>query len=419
MVRIRRVAAIAILCALGAAYGTVSPAHADTPEVFKADALGRGLDLSVLGTALTLGEATSVVQSSTEAIGTGAGQVLSLTSPVLKTIATPANPNPAPNAEKCAGVDLPPPISPLLQLGLACGASAASFNNGLPIATGSGKVLGLSLNTGELLASVGVPAVGATLINTVKPILDVLDQAGQPLNLEVGDLLSKLIEGALNAQTLATATLGESTSSVVSDALQISSVGKASGAEIKLLPPPALGQISDVLKAVWNEPFVTVTVASAKATAVFDRKGGVASAAADPSLVSIHIASFLNILGLHDITVPVGQTLTILGGTPLESTIIVADGVTSTAADKSAAKAVADGVSLHLLKGISGGIKLALAHAEAGVGGKLATVTPKVAAVEVVRQLPRTGGPGPLFPALGVGVLVFVVVGRRMVLRTR
>src|SRR3977135_691633 len=96
MVRIRRVAAIAILCALGAAYGTVSPARADTPELFKADALGRGLDINLLGTALTLGQATSVVQSATEAIGTGAGQVLSLTSPALKTIATPAIPSPDP-----------------------------------------------------------------------------------------------------------------------------------------------------------------------------------------------------------------------------------------------------------------------------------------------------------------------------------
>ena len=30
MVRIRRVAAIAVLCVVAAAYGTVSPAHADT-----------------------------------------------------------------------------------------------------------------------------------------------------------------------------------------------------------------------------------------------------------------------------------------------------------------------------------------------------------------------------------------------------
>ena len=61
-----------------------------------------------------------------------------------------------------------------------------------------------------------------------------------------------------------------------------------------------------------------------------------------------------------------------------------------------------------------------LAHAEASVGGRLATVNPpNVLSVEAVRDLPRTGGPGPLFPALGVGVLVFAVVGRRMVLRTR
>ncbi len=419
MVRIRRIAAIAILAVVAATYGTVSPAHADTPEVFDGSSLATGLDLDVLGNKLTLGHATASVVSATEAVGLGAGQLLALTSPTLRSIATPARPGPASAVDRCAGVDLPAPLGTLLTLGVACGASTASFTNGLPIATGTGKVLGLSVNTGQLLEPINT-AVGVPLLNTVRPILDALDAAGQPLNLAAGDLVKKLIEGGLSAQTLARVTLGESASKVVSEVGRISSTSTASGAEVKLLPPPAVGQISEALRAVWNQPFVTITVASAKATATYDRSTGVASPTVDPSLVRIKIADFLNVAGLREVNLAPGQNLTILENTPLESTISIADGTTALSADRSAAGARADGVALHLLKGINGGVKLNLAHAEANVAGKPATVLPKVKAVEQVGELARTGGPGPMFPALGAAVLVLAIVGRRAyVLRSR
>ena len=90
--------------------------------------------------------------------------------------------------------------------------------------------------------------------------------------------------------------------------------------------------------------------------------------------------------------------------------------------------AVADGVSLHLLKGIAassptardGGILLQLAHSEADVAGAPAVTVPVTnnPTVAGVQQLPRTGGT-PWMPMLGVGVLGLAVLVRRTLLQAR
>jgi hypothetical protein len=86
-------------------------------------------------------------------------------------------------------------------------------------------------------------------------------------------------------------------------------------------------------------------------------------------------------------------------------------------------KAIADGVSLELLKGIGassptamdGGVVLQLAHSEAEVAGAPAVHTP----TEVLAQtsLPRTGGT-PWVPMAGIGILAIALVGRRFAVRS-
>jgi hypothetical protein len=155
----------------------------------------------------------------------------------------------------------------------------------------------------------------------------------------------------------------------------------------------------------------TIEVSSAKATAVYDRTKGTSNPSWDAALVRVHLNSALQVA---DFAVPVGQTQTILAGTPLESTITVANGSTVKNADGSVG-AVADGVSLQLLKGINGGISLQLAHAEAGVAGSPA-VAPTV--VQAVNQLPRTGGT-PWIPMAGTGILALAFITRRAAVRAR
>ena len=79
--------------------------------------------------------------------------------------------------------------------------------------------------------------------------------------------------------------------------------------------------------------------------------------------------------------------------------------------------AIADGVSLRLLKGINGGINLDLAHAEAGVAGSPAVAD--IVDIPRAAELPRTGGSGPWLPVAGATLIAAAVVTRRFVLRTR
>jgi LPXTG-motif cell wall-anchored protein len=216
-------------------------------------------------------------------------------------------------------------------------------------------------------------------------------------------------------------TLGRSTSDVVSTVNSITSTATADGADIKILPTP------EILKQVGGQlvpdlaPVVEIKVSSSKANAVYDRNTGVATPSFDAALVTVNINPTLAAaVGLPASTsIKPGVTQTILAGTPLQSTIIVADGSTSKAADGTVS-AVADGVSVKLLQGLNassataydGGIVLALAHSEANVVGVPAT---KVAPQVVVKPptLPRTGGT-PWIPLAGASLLGLALVARRL-----
>src|SRR5207247_1402303 len=201
--------------------------------------------------------------------------------------------------------------------------------------------------------------------------------------------------------------LGDSTSELTTVANTVTSTSSAQGATIEILPVTALG----------GTPIATITAGSAKATAIYDRIAGKSSAIFDPALVSVHFASAL---GLPDVKVAPGQTITLLAGTPLESTITVGDGSQQTGANS--ASAVADGVSLHLLKGINaptgassvsalatgpGAVVLELAHAEVSVNGTAPQKTvPNVAppAPPAVKALAFTGT-SPWLPIGGFALL--------------
>jgi hypothetical protein len=206
------------------------------------------------------------------------------------------------------------------------------------------------------------------------------------------------------------------------------SLSTARGASIELLPIAALG----------NTPLARITVGSATASAIYDRAKGVSTASFDPSLVTVELSSILG-LPAQTLKVAPGQTLTLFGGTPLESTIVVADGHTDSGANS--AKAVADGVSLQLLKGLSapgasaasatnggtvqtaaassgGAVVLELAHAEAQVNGTPKSVvpppnSPAAPPAAQVKALAFTGT-SPWLPVAGMALIGGAVGMRRL-----
>jgi hypothetical protein len=429
MLTLRRISTLA-LAAVVTVMVTGGPAHADTPEAFSATGTARALHIGVLGKDATFGVTGANVAAPLTAIANGAGQLLqpsSVTSVSLNKDNSTAS-DPTNGQQKCAVPALPAPLSTLLDTSLACSLAKADINGGLPHAIGSGGVATINVNANSLLKTLGVPdlKLGDTVdqvTTQLQPVLDAISQAtGNTVSLDASTTIGDLLNALTTQQTLSLS-LGQATSELTTATSSLTSGSTALGGEIKLLPVAVLG----------NKPLATITIGSAKANAAYDRAKGVSTASFDPALVTVRIANLLNLAvpanplcktDAGDIvcTVSPGQTLTLLQGTPLESTITVANG--STEVSGNTAKAVADGVSLQLLKGLSvptgtstlttaaasgpGAVVVELAHAEALVSGTPGTHTvppnPAAPPAAQVKALAFTGVSDWL-PLAGIGLL--------------
>lgn len=396
MARIREVVALAALTSLTGAF-VAGPATAQTarPESYVGSAAGTALDLSVLSLPkVTLGVSTGKVTSLPTAVAEGAGSLGLLGATVKAEVA--ANGASDVKPQTCA---VPLPIANLVTLGLACGTASASVSGGNPVSTSEGSVASIDVAGQELLGAVApiTDAVTGTVGGALTTLCGALSLTC-PLTGTVSDVLTSVV----STKTLEVAA-GTSTSSVTTDAGKVTATASSQGAEVKLLPLPVVGGVAS------TEPLATITVGTAKATAVYDRASGVSTPTVDPALVTVKLNTLLtNALGVAStVTIPVGTSFVVPGtaGTPLETEIVAAAGRTTTNADGTVS-AIADAVKIHALKGISGGILINLAHAEAGVGGTTAVVAAPVA------ELPRTGGT-PWIPAAGAGVLGLAVLVRR------
>jgi len=427
MRHVRRGAAALVASLLLATLMSGPAAAADTPERFVGNAAGQALRLDVLGQSVTLGAAKTKMTSLLDPVATAAGQLVpqlfASTSTAGGTSGLTRDPE---SGEKCALPALPEPLGSVVDLGLACSQAEAIVDGTVGRASGQGSVASLGLDASTVLSQLDalpiqdvVDTVDGTVVG---PLLDQLAQVSPEVANTVDtsvDTLTDLIDDVLHTKLL-DAGIGVGTSSVVTEVGKVTSSASARGADIKILPlTQALG---------LTQPLAQIIVGSSSATASYDRGLGKAVADFDAALVTVKLAPLPGLLpsGLTQSIAP-GQTLTILEGTPLESTISVADGRTYDLPDGGVG-AVADGVSLHLLKGIAassptardGGILLQLAHSEADVAGAPAVTVPVTnnPTVAGVQQLPRTGGT-PWIPMAGVGILALAVIGRRVAVRTR
>ena len=442
--RIRSLAPLAVAVALAGSAFAITPAKAAEtvtvkPETFAGGAASRALDLSILGQKLTLGDTVAnIVKGVTDsgatsllakAIGTGQLSLLGNTTATSSLTANGTDNKPA----ACAGIALPELISQILSIGLACGSSSASINNGLLNTVATGTVGDISLSLNNLLAPLGLANLTETL--PIGGLLTTLLGVTESLNLPVGNLaglnlnslLSDLLGNVLNTKTLSV-TIGDAVSTVTNTVNTVTAKAHSSAVDIKILPLPVIGGL------LQDKPLLQILIGEANATATYDRLTGlpVGDPTFDPAIVRIK-GLLIETLGLGGllggatggtaepgggIKLALGQDITLLAGTPLESTIklgvgkIVDDGAFGK-------KAVADGVAIELLKGISGGIVLNLAHAEAGAISKLAqTKVLELPSIDIARDiptptaLPRTGAETAIPLALA-GAAVAIMAARR------
>ena len=429
---VQRLGALAVSAfVVGAVLAAPASAQTQTvetrPESFIATAAARGLDLNLFGTHVTIGQSSAVVNSTPSAKASGAGVAL-----VAGTVSTSEvnGPNQSAAPPKACVVNLPldlPAGTRLLTVNLACGESRVDTNNGAPSAFGSGSVAGVDLAAAGVLdpvttllqsvlaqlSTVVDPTVG-TVLTTLPAVSGVVAPmaAGLGLNLAspvapVSGLVNNLLEGVQRATGLVQIKLGDSTAQAVTSADAVTATAVAAGAQIDLLPGLTVG----------GAPLLSIIVGSARSTSTFDRGTAKSTPAFDAAVARVRLG--LPLLGgaVTEIPVQLNTPLTLLAGTPLETTISLGAGRTVTDPTTGSVASYADGVSVQLLKGINGGIGLELAHAETGAGGQ----TRLVAQQQVLTPLPQLAKTGnePWLPLTGAGLLALSLSLRRRLVAAR
>lgn len=423
-------------------------ASADTKETYVGAAKGHALSLKVGTTDLgTFGVSDSSINSALKAAATGAGAISPLADTSVKTLVEGADGEQT-DAKTGATVSVPG-LENLFALEIGKSEATSKIVNGLPTAVSSGQVSGLTLdiqNNETLSSTIG------SVQTEIQPLLDLLggtldsvsDITG--VDLAVDDTVDELLTAIATTRTL-DVQLGTSTSTVVTSGNDVISTAVSEGGRIDILPLGALEPVTGEAT-----PVVSIIIGSAKATATYDRlTGKTKDVSFDPAIVTIRVntpttdavGELTQLVGVDptEIVVAPGslvetlaplkdtgivgpcsdhaQAICILEGTPFESRIILAGGRTVTNEDGSVG-AEADAVRIQLVKNIAqlapqldvlaGGIDLSLAHAEAGIAGAPAQVTPTP---ELTRELPRTGG-FPMLPASAVGLFGAAIVVRRV-----
>ena len=397
---LRRIGMLGLAAAVITAFAAPVAHAADTPEAFSATGTARALHISVLGQDATFGVTDGNVGAPLTAVANAAGQLLqpaSLSKVSLSSDNSTAS-DPTNGQQKCAVPALPDPLGTILKTDLACSLAKADITKGAPHAIGTAGVASVGVNAQTVLSQVlGNATLGQVtgavdqVQQALQPVLDQIANAtnGTPVQIDPSLKLSDLLNSLTTQQTLSL-DLGKSTSDLVTSVANTTSTSTALGGQIKLLPIAALN----------NTPLATITIGSSKTSAVYDRVKGAGTASFDPAIVTVDLAPVLGLpANLTHISVAPGQTVTILQGTPLESTITLADGHTETSGKS--AKAVADGVSIQLFKGLSALLPAAGTSSvrTAAAGDPSAAVVVELAHAEsAVTGSPAVAGPSPANP---------------------
>lgn len=411
----------AVIFTLLALMAAALPAGAAAGSTYALEGEARGLELGLGDQGLTLGVALSRGDSTPSAQGVGAGQCsilgqnanpdeLPCNESTSQSSEAPSGSTSKDGTQTCAGPAIPAPLNSVLTLDLACGASASSVAGGGPQTTNLGKVSEAAL---ELDLRGLIPQAEDAKEQLVDQLQEIIGGAPEPIANALDQLLDAVDEGQ-GAQII----LGPATSDIVSKGNKHTVTSTSGGALIGVAGIPDLDAdgipIPGSSKAT-EDGLIIIEVGRASASATIDEVSAAAGSDATAALVTVKVRDITQVKPTYqEVSVAPGQTVTILEGTPAESTITAA-GATKESKPGSAL-AAADAVRLHLLKGVSGGIKLGLARATAAASVEKAQPTVQAKNPPNAKVLPQTGARDVTLIALGMLILagVAIVVRRRV-----
>jgi LPXTG-motif cell wall-anchored protein len=401
---------------------------AESKSSFALKGEARGLELAIGNQGVTLGFALAQADSAPSSLGVGAGQCellgpegdpddLPCSDANTAKSSYPGNPGDADMS--CSG-SLPSPLSDVVDLKLACGSSQSALEKDVATTSNKGLVssLEVKLPVGLRLLPLELPVeqveeIVDTLTGVLAPVLDQapgeVREALTPVEGTVDSVL-ELIQG-IDATDAVKVELGTSTSNVIRKGSVISVNSEAAGAKIGLIGIPGVDSKGATIQQAdpLTNGLVIIEVGTARASASATRGTASSTSAASAALVTVKVRDITKTEPTYvEVSVAPGKTETILEGTPAESTITAADSTTEQT--PGSAKAAADAVRLHLLKGVNGGVKLGIAGANAAA---TADLTPIAAAPPVVKNrppltLPQTGARN---MSVLAGLLVLAALG--------
>jgi hypothetical protein len=327
-----------------------------------------------------------------------------------------ANPSDVKDPESCTGEELEA-IPGIARLEVTCPEAAALVTDGLPSARALGVQVVVEPSVSGILDTLGLQDTVTDTTDVVfEDVLNPLVEAltGTPLADIASDTVTTVqdvLNDTLTLNSTARIVIAPALAEVGSTADTVTATAHSQGIRIELLPVNEVGATNGLLPEDLEagEPLVTITIGNAKAQSIYNRATQARTESHEAGLVTIEFGStaLTDALGLsaEPITVPVGASQCILIDTPLETCVNVA-----TADVDANGNPYATAASVHLFKGVNGGVALATGGVTAGSLG-----APAAAAPLTTPDLPRTGG-SDMLPIMGAGLLGLAVLGRRIVL---
>lgn len=416
---------VAVFASIAAVFALAIPAGAkpaSKPHTdFALSGEARALELAIGEQGVSLGVAMSRADSTPSSLGVGAGQCT-----LLGSDADPDNlpcdegtmiksrfPGlPGTDDPKCAG-SLPEPLASIVDLKVACGSSMSGLSKGFAFTRSTGKVahLGVTLPVGAVLANLPIKPLVGDLTDALAPVLDKTPAAVQ----DAVDNVVELVTGLAETEAVAIQ-LGPSSSAVTTKNDVITVDSASAGALIGLVGIPEAGVDGTAITAS-SDPLknglVIIEVGTSRASASLNKLTASAAGAASAALVTVKVRDITKPEPTYvEVSVAPGETVTVLEGTPAETTVVAADSLVEE--NGNTARSSADAVRIHALKGVNGGVAIGLASSSAGVKGTVMKAPPVVK--KASETLPLTGGTDLIFPALGLilGAGLVLVLRRKV-----